>query len=108
MGGKKITEENENTLQEEVMNETDNNETADVSVESEEKDSFTTSEIEVGEYNSEVSVETEKTGKAKKVRKTLAESFATFQSSIPVIIITFILTLLIMGLSCVGIFFCKR
>ena len=70
-----------------------------------ENDSFATSEVEVGEYNSEVSVETEKTGKAKKVRKTLAESFATFQSSIPVIIITFILTLLIMGLSCVGIFF---
>ena len=105
MAKEKITDENENALNEEVVNETDNNEAEEVSVENEENDSFATSEVEVGEYNSEVSVETEKTGKAKKVRKTLAESFATFQSSIPVIIITFILTLLIMGLSCVGIFF---
>ena len=105
MARKKITDENENALNEEVVNETDNNEAEEVSVENEENDSFATSEIEVNEYNSEVSVETEKPGKAKKVRKTLAESFATFQSSIPVIIITFILTLLIMGLSCVGIFF---
>ena len=105
MDEEKITDENENALNEEVVNETDNNEAEEVSVENEENDSFATSEIEVNEYNSEVSVETEKTGKAKKVRKTLAESFATFQSSIPVIIITFILTLLIMGLSCVGIFF---
>lgn len=120
MGRKKLTEENENTLQEEVMIETDNNETEEVSVENEEDASFSNSEIEVGENNSEVSVETEnydtedinenkdesvKTGKAKKVRKTLAESFATFQGSIPVIIITFLATLLIMGLSCIGIFF---
>ena len=105
MAKEKITDENENALNEEVVNETDNNEAAEVSVANEENDSFATSEVEVGEYNSEVSVETEKTSKAKKVRKTLAESFATFQSSIPVIIITFILTLLIMGLSCVGIFF---
>ena len=105
MAKEKITDENENALNEEVVNETDNNEAAEVSVANEENDSFATSEIEVNEYNSEVSVETEKPGKAKKVRKTLAESFATFQSSIPVIIITFILTLLIMGLSCVGIFF---
>ena len=105
MAKEKITDENENALNEEVVNETDNNEAEEVSVANEENDSFATSEIEVGEYNSEVSVETEKPGKAKKVRKTLAESFATFQSSIPVIIITFILTLLIMGLSCVGIFF---
>ena len=120
MGRKKLTEENENTLQEEVMIETDNNEAAEVSAENEENASFSTSEIEVGETNSEVSVESEqydnedkyddkddsvKTGKAKKVRKTFAESFATFQGSIPVIIITFIVTLLIMGLSCIGIFF---
>ena len=105
MAKEKITDENENALNEEVVNETDNNEAAEVSVANEENDSFATSEIEVGEYNSEVSVETEKPGKTKKVRKTFAESFATFQSSIPVIIITFILTLLIMGLSCVGIFF---
>ena len=120
MGRKKLTEENENTLQEEVMIETDNNGTEEVSVENEEDASFSNSEIEVGENNSEVSVETEnydtedknenkdesvKTGEGKKVRKTLAESFATFQGSIPVIIITFLATLLIMGLSCIGIFF---
>ena len=66
MAKEKITDENENALNEEVVNETDNNEAAEVSVANEENDSFATSEIEVNEYNSEVSVETEKPGKAKK------------------------------------------
>ena len=69
MARKKITDENENVLQEE------------------EKDSFTNSEIEVDDYNSEISVKTEEVtkDKTKKARKSLAESFNTFQNSIPVI-----------------------
>ena len=108
MARKKITDENENALNEEVRNETENTEAADVAVENEDNDSFTNSEIEVDEYNSEVSVEadkTEKTEKPKKARKSLAESFNTFQNSIPVIIITFVVSLVIMGLACIGVFF---
>ena len=89
MARKKITDENENVLQEE------------------EKDSFTNSEIEVDDYNSEISVKTEEVtkDKTKKARKSLAESFNTFQNSIPVIIITFVVSLVIMGLACIGVFF---
>ncbi len=108
MDEEKITDENENALNEEVRNETENTEAADVAVENEDNDSFTNSEIEVDEYNSEVSVEadkTEKTEKPKKARKSLAESFNTFQNSIPVIIITFVVSLVIMGLACIGVFF---
>ena len=64
MAKEKITDENENALNEEVVNETDNNEAAEVSVANEENDSFATSEIEVNEYNSEVSVETERSTEA--------------------------------------------
>ena len=110
MARKKITDENEVIEENAVIEE---NETADavnnteVSAESEEKDSFTNSEIEVDDYNSEISVKTEEVtkDKTKKARKSLAESFNTFQNSIPVIIITFVVSLVIMGLSCIGVFF---
>ena len=110
MARKKITDENEVIEENAVIEE---NETADVvnntevSAESEEKDSFTNSEIEVDDYNSEISVKTEEVtkDKTKKARKSLAESFNTFQNSIPVIIITFVVSLVIMGLACIGVFF---
>ena len=110
MARKKITDENEVIEENAVIEE---NETAEavnnteVSAESEEKDSFTNSEIEVDDYNSEISVKTEEVtkDKTKKARKSLAESFNTFQNSIPVIIITFVVSLVIMGLACIGVFF---
>ena len=101
MARKKITDENEVIEENAVIEENEN------VLQEEEKDSFTNSEIEVDDYNSEISVKTEEVtkDKTKKARKSLAESFNTFQNSIPVIIITFVVSLVIMGLACIGVFF---
>ncbi|MBO4858968.1 MAG: PASTA domain-containing protein [Treponema sp.] len=101
MARKKITDENKVIEENAVIEENEN------VLQEEEKDSFTNSEIEVDDYNSEISVKTEEVtkDKTKKARKSLAESFNTFQNSIPVIIITFVVSLVIMGLACIGVFF---
>ena len=101
MARKKITDENEVVADNEI--------TADAEVANEQSEQIEQNEqeapVEAVENTEQTEVIEEAKSKNKKARKTLAESFNTFQKSIPAIIITFFVALIIMGLSCIGVFF---
>ena len=101
MARKKITDENEVVADNEI--------TADAEVANEQSEQIGQNEqeasVEAVENTEQTEVIEEAKPKNKKARKTLAESFNTFQKSIPAIIITFFVALIIMGLSCIGVFF---
>ena len=101
MARKKITDENEVVADNEI--------TADAEVANEQSEQIGQNEqeasVEAVENTEQTEVIEEAKPKNKKARKTLAESFNTFQNSIPAIIITFFVALVIMGLSCIGVFF---